>query len=91
MHFPVRSYEQYERKIRQGSHALLSNTKRPQNEGRTWLHIYEHFYRHGRLGDYYEGLVSSEEEVRRRVAAGDLVIDERLATFFRNHPPACLA
>lgn len=90
LHFPVRSYEQYERKIMQGSHALLSNAKRLQNEGRSWLHIYEHFYRRGRLADYYESLVSREEEVRPRVAAGDLIVDERLASFFRDCQPPCL-
>jgi hypothetical protein len=83
LHFPVRSYEQYERKIRQGSQALLSNSKR-LDEGATWIYVYEEFYLKGCLTDYYESLVSSEEEVRRRMDAGDLIVDERLATFFRN-------
>lgn len=89
MHFPVRSYEQYERKIRQGSQALLRNTKRTHNEGRTWLYVYEHFYQHGRLRDYYAGIVPDEEEIQRRVTAGDLIIDERLASFFRGSPLVC--
>ena len=73
-HFPVRTYEQFERKARttvfHGAFADRGNRK-----------VVREHIENGTLREFYESQIESQEEVERRIAAGELVVDSRFATF----------
>ena len=79
LHFPVRSYAQLERKIRQGSEALARNTRVSPNVGITWRRLYSDHLLAGTLPDYDAGLRPADDVLAEAVARGDLVRDHRLA------------
>lgn len=56
LHFPIRSYQQFERKIRQGTEALYRNTRIAPGVGQTWRFTYENYLSKSRLRDYYDEL-----------------------------------
>jgi glycosyltransferase involved in cell wall biosynthesis len=79
LHFPMRTYGQFENKIVKGGRAYARNRELPQRTGRTWRRLYE-AWEEGRLRDHYDGDV---------VAGGsraDLVEDTRLRDFLRGLP-----
>jgi hypothetical protein len=78
LHFPLRSYRQFEKKIRLGTEALERNPRLASNIGQTWRHLYHQYYRKGLLRDYYDAQVLSERAVEEGLRKGELVIDTRL-------------
>lgn len=78
LHFPVRTYEQYERKISDGAQALLRQKDRLPSTGRTWLEIYERHVLTGNFRQYFMGLCLNTEQCSAKVRGGELVEDERL-------------
>ena len=62
LHFPMRTYAQFENKIVKGGRAYARNRELPQRTGRTWRRLYE-AWEQGRLRDHYD-------EQRRRRARG---------------------
>ncbi len=85
LHFPVRSYAQYENKIVKGGRAYHRNTELPTNMGKRWRHGYER-YLEGTLRDDYEQHVLDEVEVDRGLAEGRFVEDHRLRDHLAPRP-----
>jgi hypothetical protein len=78
LHFPNRSYEQFERKVRNGGAAYAEGAKDvPQRSGKHWKELYE-IWRAGRLEEAWLARVSDSAEVSERLARGELVADHRL-------------
>jgi hypothetical protein len=82
-HFPMRSYSQFERKIRLGAEALARNPRLSSKTGSTWRHLYDTYYRPGLLKDYYFKLVPSENDINVGLNSGRLVRDVRLREFMK--------
>jgi hypothetical protein len=76
LHFPMRSYAQFENKIVKGGQAYARNKELPENVGRTWRRLYE-VYERGELPQHYAESVVSDP--RRE----DLVEDTRLRDYLR--------
>lgn len=81
-HYPMRSYEQFENKIRLGGAAYARNTSLPPGIGLTWRRLFE-VYREGRLRDWYEPHELSAAQVAAQVNRGEALIDRRLAARLR--------
>jgi glycosyltransferase involved in cell wall biosynthesis len=76
LHFPMRSYAQFENKIVKGGQAYARNRELPEKVGRTWRRLYEVWER-GDLPAHYEESVVSEPD------RDDLVEDTRLRDYLR--------
>jgi Glycosyl transferase family 2 len=84
LHFPMRSYEQFERKVIKSGRAQA--TRDPHNlEARNLVRL--RAWEAGRLRDHYDPLVATPEVVANGVAEGRLVVDERLKHFFAAGAP----
>jgi hypothetical protein len=83
LHFPLRTYAQFENKIAKGGRAYANNKELPPEIGGTWRRLYER-YEAGGLPAYYDAQVPGEEAIRRGLADGRLEEDTRLRDFF--HP-----
>jgi hypothetical protein len=76
LHFPMRSYAQFENKIVKGGQAYARNQELPERVGRTWRRLYEVWQR-GELPAHYADSVVSDP------ARADLVTDTRLRDYLR--------
>jgi hypothetical protein len=77
LHFPMRTYSQFENKIVKGGRAYARNRELPQRTGRTWRRLYE-TWEQGGLRDHYDQNVVG-------VAPGaELLEDTRLRDFLRD-------
>jgi glycosyltransferase involved in cell wall biosynthesis len=76
LHFPMRTYGQFENKIVKGGRAYARNRELPDRTGRTWRRLYE-LWERGELRDHYD----------RQVVTGpgrdDLLEDTRLRDYLR--------
>jgi hypothetical protein len=79
LHFPMRTYAQFENKIVKGGRAYGRNRELPQRTGRTWRRLYE-AWEEGTLRDHYDDNVVADG------ARDDLVEDTRLRDFLRGLP-----
>jgi len=77
LHFPMRSYPQFERKIRMGGMAYKRNPT--PGVGGTWRYLFE-LYQQGALHDYWVGQARNPRQLARDVKSGILIRDERLRT-----------
>jgi hypothetical protein len=79
-HFPLRSVDQCAHKAELQGSAFAKHISRPP----TAYHadMYEAL-RSGRIGEYYQALVVSDDEVERGLAEGRLVVDTRLRDALR--------
>ncbi|MCF7223781.1 glycosyltransferase family 2 protein [Marilutibacter chinensis] len=87
LHFPVRSYDQLERKIREGTEALIRNPRVSSRVGDTWRHLYSQHLLGGTLPAYYVGLRPPPTTLEEGLASGDLVDDRRLQKALAMRPP----
>jgi hypothetical protein len=87
LHYPLRDYAQYERKIELGGQAYERNTKLPWITGSGWRMRYED-YQAGRLRDWWDGRVLDDAAVAQGLGDGTLVFDRRLQAFFTDGVPA---
>jgi hypothetical protein len=76
LHFPMRTYGQFENKIVKGGRAYLRNRELPQAKGRTWRRLYE-VWEQGGLRDHYD------ENLAGEAGRDDLIEDTRLRDFLR--------
>ena len=74
-HFPLRSEAQTAHKAELQGEAFAKHIARPPTAYHADMYA---ALRSGRIGEYYEALVVSDEEVERGVAEGRLVVDTRL-------------
>lgn len=76
LHFPMRTYAQFENKIAKGGAAYARNRELPERTGRTWRRLYERWQR-GELRDHYDQQVVTE------ALGGELLDDTRLRDYLR--------
>jgi hypothetical protein len=81
-HFPMRDYEQFERKVVQIGHGYERVPDRSPWVGCDQLTLLE-LQRAGKLREYYDGLVVTEDSLERGLQMGTLVVDRRLDDFMR--------
>ena len=74
LHFPMRSYTQFENKIVKGGRAYARTKELPEKTGRTWRRLYE-TWEQGGLPAHYEASVVAE------AARQDLLEDTRLRDY----------
>ena len=77
LHFPMRTYAQFENKIVKGGRAYARNRELPERTGRTWRRLYE-TWEQGGLRDHYDQNVVGE------TPRAELVEDTRLRDFLRD-------
>lgn len=80
MHFPMRTYEQFSRKIAKGSDALARNERLEERFGATWRTLGA-VHAEGGLRAHFDEAHRSEEEIREGLADGSLIEDARLVDF----------
>lgn len=78
LHFPVRSYGQFEQKICDGVAALERNSRIDPNVGLTWRHLYHNHFKNGTLPAYYNSLRPAPSALAEQLSSGILVNDHRL-------------
>jgi hypothetical protein len=76
LHFPMRTYSQFENKIVKGGRAYARNRELPQRTGRTWRRLYE-TWEQGGLRDHYD------QNVVEAAPGTELLEDARLRDFLR--------
>jgi hypothetical protein len=77
LHFPMRTYAQFENKIVKGGRAYARNRELPDRTGRTWRRLYE-LWERGGLPDHYR-----DQVVAQRDDDDELVEDARLRDYLR--------
>jgi hypothetical protein len=77
LHFPMRTFAQFERKVVNGGSAYEVPGS-PPIVGGTWRYAYDE-WREGRLRSVYDQRALEEERLIDRLAAGEIVRDTRLA------------
>ena len=87
LHVPVRSYEQLERKIRQGAEALERNKRVGPGIGDSWRKIYANHLRQGTLPAYYDSLRPYPAAIATQLIRGELIDDRRLQKALGNALP----
>jgi hypothetical protein len=87
MHFPMRSFEQWEQKVVQTGAGYAVIGDRGPEVGRDQLALLA-VQREDRLADEWQAAVLDPETLARRLASGELVLDTRLAEFMRRPPRA---
>jgi hypothetical protein len=83
MHFPMRSYHQFENKISFGGAALERNDTLSKSLQKGWRNLYED-YKTGKLPDYYYSKVLSEKEVELAFSEGRFCYDTYLKDFLED-------
>jgi glycosyltransferase involved in cell wall biosynthesis len=84
-HYPHRSYAQMERKIALGGPAVARNTAAAESSFDVWRELYK-LLRAGRLREWYDALPHADHPaLADRLARGQVVRDERLAAYLRDH------
>lgn len=77
LHYPMRSYRQFEAKVRNGGRAL---ERHPDADFNPHLRRLHELYRQGGLADHYAELVHDDRAVEAGIARGRLLRDRRLPT-----------
>jgi hypothetical protein len=80
LHFPMRSYRQFEDKVRKGGEAIERNTTRAPYVASTWRRLYA-LYSRGELPAYYAQFALDDAAVAKGLVEGRLVTDTRLRDF----------
>ncbi len=84
MHFPLRSYAHFEKKVIDGGRATERNPD-PTYNG----HLRQQYrlYKEGKLFEYYRPQVVDDEELETGIHEGRLLMDRRLQRFFAEPRP----
>ncbi len=80
LHFPMRTFAQFERKVLATGIGYQSLPFRSDEVGRDQLMLLE-LQREGRLRQYFDQHLLSEEALAAGISSGELVLDRRLAEF----------
>lgn len=81
LHFPIRSRQQFENKIKNGGAAYTRNNVLPPTVARGWRELYRLYCSEGSLQSYLKDHCFTSERIAREIATGALGVDARLATF----------
>ncbi|MEA3444085.1 MAG: glycosyltransferase family 2 protein [Bacteroidota bacterium] len=79
-HFPMRSFAQFENKIKLGGAAYGRNTKLNKNVGNCWRMLYNQQQKGG-FNDFVNAHTFSQSEIESKLNNGDLTIDPRLRDY----------
>jgi hypothetical protein len=79
LHFPIRSYEKFERNVINGGQA---NERNPDRPVKRWSQLHE-LRMQGELRNYYDSLVPDPNAVRAGLQEGRFAVDERLKRVLR--------
>jgi hypothetical protein len=82
LHFPLRSWEQFSRKIQNGGSSYARNTTLSSEVGHAWRMLYQRFSQ-GTLQQFWDERALSPEGRASGLADGSLVQDDRLRTLLR--------
>jgi hypothetical protein len=82
LHYPARSYRQFENKIVKGGAAYARNSELPPDTGATWRHLYS-CWQAGGLRAFYRQMMRSPSALERGLASGELVHDDTLLEILR--------
>jgi hypothetical protein len=85
LHFPMRSYEQFERKVLQTGTGYEKLEHRSPEVGRDQLKLLA-IYREGALRQYYDDALLDDAALEYGVSRGSIVLDRRLESFMRISP-----
>jgi Glycosyl transferase family 2 len=85
LHFPMRTFTQFERRIAVGGEAYARNHKLPINVGDTWRRLYA-MYQEGKLRAYWEAQVLTPERLADGLLSGRLCLDTRVRDAAREQP-----
>lgn len=86
LHFPLRTYQQFENKIHFGTEALMRNCRANAiGAGGTWRYLYDEYYQKGKLPDYYKSQCPNDAEIVKGLADGRYVFDCRLKQFLEGN------
>lgn len=82
LHYPMRSYRQFENKIVRGGAAYARNTELSEEVGITWRNLYK-VWQAGDLLNWYLQHVPSPQVVQNKLLTGELVQDETVLNVLR--------
>jgi hypothetical protein len=82
LHYPLRSYRQFENKIVHGGAAYARNRELSPAIGTTWRCLYE-IWQAGGLRDWYAHQLLSEAETESRLRSRDLIYDDTVLEALR--------
>jgi hypothetical protein len=82
LHFPMRTWAQFENKIRKGGAAYERNPRLHPRLGHTWRELYR-LLQDGHLRAFYEDSLLAPDDVAPGIAHGRLVVDRRLRESLR--------
>jgi hypothetical protein len=80
LHFPLRTYQQFENKIVKGGAAYARNRELPVHIGATWRELYL-LYQAGQLRAHYDAQVLTSDRLDAGLRDGSLIEDRRLRDF----------
>jgi hypothetical protein len=81
LHFPMRTYAQFERKISLGGRAYLNNDQLPEEVGKIRRQLYQ-TYLAGALPAFYANQLAGEDIIGTGIRSGRWIRDRRLQRFF---------
>ncbi|NOR87919.1 MAG: glycosyltransferase [Bacteroidales bacterium] len=84
LHFPMRSFKQFENKIKLGGAAYERNTKLNKAVGGTWRRLYEN-YQAGTLEGFYKKGLFKQTEIDKLIQIKELTVDTRLRDYLIEH------
>jgi len=88
VHYPLRTLDQLERRIRRGSMALESNSPMNPSSARRWRSLYHSHLQPGQAEAYYAERALSAEQIAAGLASGTLIRDTRIRDALRQLDPA---
>jgi hypothetical protein len=90
LHYPVRSYKQFENKIVKGGAAYARNTELSPDVGSTWRGLYD-LWQNGGLRSRYIEMVPSPLMIQRRIVSGELLYDDTVLHALRSRDRVAIA
>ena len=88
VHYPLRSLDQLERRIRRGLVALESNSPMNPSSARRWRSLYRGHLEPGQAEAYYAERAPSAEQIAAGLARGTMIRDTRVRDALRQLDPA---
>jgi hypothetical protein len=82
LHYPARSYRQFENKIIKGGAAYTRNIELPPEAGDAWRYLHACWQRGG-LPSLYRQMMRSSEEIEHGLLNDDLIYDDTLLAVLR--------
>ena len=88
VHYPLRSLDQLERRIRRGLMALEPNSPMNPSSARRWRRLYRSHLQPEQAEPYYAERALSAEQIAAGIASGTLIRDTRIRDALRQLDPA---